>query len=194
MRLMHRDRRRQAEPLLPARRWRSCRRVQRSSPSKASARPETCIRCKSPGWRMAARSAASARRASSCRRRCCSTRNKSPTREQVRAWFNRNRNLCRCTGYKPLADAVMDAAAMLRGEKTADQVLAKPKADGSILGTQLSAPVRAGQSHRHMGLRRRHCAAHAGEHAAPRARAGEGLATPSSRASTPAKPRRCPAS
>ena len=38
--------------------------------------------------------------------------NKSPTREQVRCWFNRNRNLCRCTGYKPLVDAVMDAAAM----------------------------------------------------------------------------------
>ena len=33
----------------------------------------TCIRCRSPGWRMAGRSAASARRASSCRPRCCST-------------------------------------------------------------------------------------------------------------------------
>lgn len=66
--------------------------------------------------------------------------NKSPTREQVRSWFNRNRNLCRCTGYKPLVDAVMDAAAMLRGEKTAEQVLAKPKADGSILGTRFQRP------------------------------------------------------
>ena len=36
--------------------------------------------------------------------------NASPTREQVRDWFNRNRNLCRCTGYKPLVDAVMDAS------------------------------------------------------------------------------------
>ena len=66
--------------------------------------------------------------------------NKSPTREQVRGWFNRNRNLCRCTGYKPLTDAVMDAAAMMRGEKTADQVLVKPKADGSILGTKYQRP------------------------------------------------------
>jgi aldehyde oxidoreductase len=66
--------------------------------------------------------------------------NKSPTREQVRGWFNRNRNLCRCTGYKPLTDAVMDAAAMMRGEKTADQVLTKPKADGSILGTKYQRP------------------------------------------------------
>ncbi len=66
--------------------------------------------------------------------------NKSPTREQVRGWFNRNRNLCRCTGYKPLTDAVMDAAAMMRGEKTASQVLATPKADGSILGTKYARP------------------------------------------------------
>jgi len=67
-------------------------------------------------------------------------RNLSPTREQVRAWFNRNRNLCRCTGYQPLVDAVMDAAAMLRGEKTAEQVLAKPKENGSILGTRYQRP------------------------------------------------------
>ena len=66
--------------------------------------------------------------------------NTSPTREQIRSWFNRNRNLCRCTGYKPLVDAVMDAAAMMRGEKTAEQVLAKPKADGSILGTRFQRP------------------------------------------------------
>ena len=66
--------------------------------------------------------------------------NKSPTREQVRGWFNRNRNLCRCTGYKPLTDAVMDAAAMMRGEKTPAQVLAAPKADGSILGTKYARP------------------------------------------------------
>jgi len=66
--------------------------------------------------------------------------NKSPTREQVRGWFNRNRNLCRCTGYKPLTDAVMDAAAMMRGEKKAEDVLAAPKADGSILGTKYQRP------------------------------------------------------
>ena len=26
-------------------------------------------------------------------------KNLNPTREEVRAWFHRNRNLCRCTGY-----------------------------------------------------------------------------------------------
>jgi aldehyde oxidoreductase len=67
-------------------------------------------------------------------------KNPSPTREQVRAWFNRNRNLCRCTGYKPLIDAVMDAAAMLRGEKTADDLTPKAKPDGSILGTKYIRP------------------------------------------------------
>ncbi|MDR3373019.1 MAG: molybdopterin-dependent oxidoreductase, partial [Ancalomicrobiaceae bacterium] len=66
--------------------------------------------------------------------------NKNPTREQVRAWFNRNRNLCRCTGYQPLVDAVMDAAAILRGEKTAADLIDKPKADGSILGTKYIRP------------------------------------------------------
>jgi aldehyde oxidoreductase len=58
----------------------------------------------------------------------------------VRSWFNRNRNLCRCTGYKPLVDAVMDAAAIMRGEKTAEHVLAKPKDNGSILGTRYQRP------------------------------------------------------
>ncbi|MDF2612108.1 MAG: Aldehyde oxidoreductase, partial [Lachnospiraceae bacterium] len=34
--------------------------------------------------------------------------NNNPTREEVRDWFQKNRNVCRCTGYKPLVDAVMD--------------------------------------------------------------------------------------
>ncbi|WP_040620775.1 molybdopterin-dependent aldehyde oxidoreductase [Rhodovulum sp. PH10] len=66
--------------------------------------------------------------------------NTSPTREQVRAWFNRNRNVCRCTGYKPLIDAVMDAAAIMRGEKRPEDLLDGPKPDGSILGTKYVRP------------------------------------------------------
>ena len=42
--------------------------------------------------------------------------NPSPTREEVRHWFQVHRNVCRCTGYKPLIDAGMDAAKVLRGE------------------------------------------------------------------------------
>ncbi len=66
--------------------------------------------------------------------------NVNPTREQVRAWFNRNRNLCRCTGYKPLVDSVMDAAAVMRGEKSIEELIPKAKADGSILGTEYIRP------------------------------------------------------
>ena len=51
--------------------------------------------------------------------------NPEPTREEVRAWFQKNRNACRCTGYKPLVDAVMDAAAVLRGEKDIEELCLK---------------------------------------------------------------------
>ena len=33
--------------------------------------------------------------------------NSHPTREEVRDWFQSHHNVCRCTGYKPLVDAVM---------------------------------------------------------------------------------------
>ena len=58
----------------------------------------------------------------------------------MRSWFNRNRNLCRCTGYKPLVDAVMDAAAIMRGEKTAGAGARPAKENGSILGTKYQRP------------------------------------------------------
>ena len=48
--------------------------------------------------------------------------NPSPTREEVRDWFQKNRNACRCTGYKPLVDGVMAAAEVMRGEKTMDDL------------------------------------------------------------------------
>ena len=43
--------------------------------------------------------------------------NKNPSREDVRDWFFKHRNICRCTGYKQIVDAVMEAAAVLRNEK-----------------------------------------------------------------------------
>ncbi|HXP96300.1 MAG TPA: molybdopterin cofactor-binding domain-containing protein [Telmatospirillum sp.] len=67
-------------------------------------------------------------------------KNQSPTREEVRTWFHRNRNLCRCTGYKPLTDAVMDAAAVLRGEKKKEDLLFQPAENGSILGSHYHRP------------------------------------------------------
>ena len=44
--------------------------------------------------------------------------NPNPTREDVRDWFQKHRNVCRCTGYKQIVDTVMEAAAIMRGEKT----------------------------------------------------------------------------
>ena len=32
--------------------------------------------------------------------------NPNPTREEVRDWFQKHRNICRCTGYKQIVDAV----------------------------------------------------------------------------------------
>lgn len=48
--------------------------------------------------------------------------NPNPTREDVRDWFQKHRNVCRCTGYKQIVDAVMEAAAILRGEKTFEDI------------------------------------------------------------------------
>ncbi|MGE4484736.1 MAG: molybdopterin-dependent aldehyde oxidoreductase [Oscillospiraceae bacterium] len=66
--------------------------------------------------------------------------NPSPTREEVRAWFRKNRNICRCTGYKPLVDCVMAAAAVLRGEKTMDDITYKAP-EGSLYGSGLPRPA-----------------------------------------------------
>lgn len=68
--------------------------------------------------------------------------NPSPTRQEVRDWFTKNRNLCRCTGYKPLIDAVMDAAAVLRGEISKEDLVFKPTGD-SIKGTRYIRPSAA---------------------------------------------------
>jgi len=68
--------------------------------------------------------------------------NSAPTREEVRDWFQKNRNLCRCTGYKPLVDAVMDAARVYRGEITKEDLVFKPTGD-SIIGTKYVRPSAA---------------------------------------------------
>lgn len=65
--------------------------------------------------------------------------NVSPTREEVRDWFNKNRNLCRCTGYKPLIDAVMDAAKVMRGEMSKEDLMFRPT-DNKIMGTTYARP------------------------------------------------------
>jgi aldehyde oxidoreductase len=66
--------------------------------------------------------------------------NASPSREDVREWFRRHRNVCRCTGYKPLVDAVMAAAEVVRGEKSAEE-LEYELGDRDIYGSAQPRPT-----------------------------------------------------
>jgi aldehyde oxidoreductase len=66
--------------------------------------------------------------------------NDNPTREEVREWFQKNRNLCRCTGYKPLVDAVMDAAKIIRGEIEIKDFWKKLPEGASLVGSSFIRP------------------------------------------------------
>lgn len=66
--------------------------------------------------------------------------NPSPTREEVREWFNKHRNVCRCTGYKPIVDAVMEAAKVLRGEATMADITDQTP-NTNVYGTKLHRPT-----------------------------------------------------
>ena len=66
--------------------------------------------------------------------------NIKPSREEVRAWFQKHRNICRCSGYKPIVDAVMLAAEVLRGEKTMEEIVYKNPEDNEYYGTGVPRP------------------------------------------------------
>ncbi|MDR1657282.1 MAG: molybdopterin-dependent oxidoreductase [Deltaproteobacteria bacterium] len=66
--------------------------------------------------------------------------NPDPTRDQVRDWFQKNRNACRCTGYIPLTDAVIEAAKVLRGEAKVEDLEYKLPHDGHIWGLDSKYP------------------------------------------------------
>ncbi|HPQ38273.1 MAG TPA: 2Fe-2S iron-sulfur cluster-binding protein, partial [Synergistaceae bacterium] len=66
--------------------------------------------------------------------------NKNPTREDVRDWFQKNRNACRCTGYVQVVDAVMLAAKVLRGEEEMTDFKEMMGKDGSVWGTYYPRP------------------------------------------------------
>ncbi|WP_094604256.1 Aldehyde oxidoreductase [Sporomusa silvacetica DSM 10669] len=68
-------------------------------------------------------------------------KNPNPTREEVRHWFTIHRNACRCTGWKPLVDAVMAAAKVMRGEATMEDITFQTPADGRIYGTNVPRPA-----------------------------------------------------
>jgi aldehyde oxidoreductase len=67
--------------------------------------------------------------------------NTNPTREQVRDWFQRNRNVCRCTGYKQIVDAVMAAAKVMRGEASIEDISFKNPEDGEYYGKPVVRPT-----------------------------------------------------
>ena len=67
--------------------------------------------------------------------------NSNPTREDVRDWFHKHRNVCRCTGYKQIVDAVMDAAKVVRGEATIEDIEVKLPTDGEYYGKPLVRPT-----------------------------------------------------
>lgn len=66
--------------------------------------------------------------------------NQNPTREEVRDWFQKNRNVCRCTGYIPLIDAVMTAAKIIRGEITEKELWKDVPVGASIVGSEYIRP------------------------------------------------------
>ena len=67
--------------------------------------------------------------------------NDNPTREEVRDWFQKHRNVCRCTGYKQIVDTVMEAAAIMRGEKTFEDITYDWSKDiGNFYGKPLIRP------------------------------------------------------
>ena len=72
--------------------------------------------------------------------KCLLDKNPAPTRNDVRDWFQSHRNACRCTGYKPLVDAVMDAAAVMRGEKSIKDIEYKEPVDGRTWGSRRPRP------------------------------------------------------
>jgi aldehyde oxidoreductase len=67
--------------------------------------------------------------------------NLNPTREDVRDWFQKYRNACRCTGYSMIVDAVLDAAKCLRGEITDQALEYKAPANGDVYGTRIPRPT-----------------------------------------------------
>jgi aldehyde oxidoreductase len=71
--------------------------------------------------------------------------NINPSREQVREWFQKHNNVCRCTGYKPLVDCVIEAAKVMRGEEPVEHLHFKNPADGEYYGTPVIRPAALGK-------------------------------------------------
>jgi aldehyde oxidoreductase len=71
--------------------------------------------------------------------------NPAPTREDVRDWFFKHRNICRCTGYRPIVDSVMAAAEVLRGEKTMADITYAHEKGSRVYNTRFPRPAALGK-------------------------------------------------
>ncbi len=71
--------------------------------------------------------------------------NNNPNREEVRDWFQKHRNVCRCTGYKQIIDAVMAAAKVVRGECSIEEIMIYPPEDKEYYGKSLVRPSAVGK-------------------------------------------------
>lgn len=67
--------------------------------------------------------------------------NPNPNRADVRDWFQKYKNACRCTGYKQIVDSVMAAARVINGEMTLEELYFKLPEDGRIWGTHYPRPT-----------------------------------------------------
>jgi aldehyde oxidoreductase len=68
-------------------------------------------------------------------------KNDNPTRAEVRDWFTKNKNVCRCTGYKQIINGVMAAAKVMRGEATVSDISFKLPEDGEFYGKPVVRPT-----------------------------------------------------
>lgn len=66
--------------------------------------------------------------------------NPNPTREEVRDWFQKNHNICRCTGFKPIVDSVMAAAKVMRGEADISEIIYDFEGEREIYGSEHPRP------------------------------------------------------
>ncbi len=67
--------------------------------------------------------------------------NPDPSRQDVRDWFTKYKNACRCVGYMSLVDAAMDAAKVLRGDMDEAMLEYKMPNDGKLYGTRYPRPT-----------------------------------------------------
>lgn len=72
--------------------------------------------------------------------------NLNPTRQEVRNWFQKHRNACRCTGYKQIVDAVMTASKVMRGECALEDIMFKEPVDGEYYGKPVVRPSALGKA------------------------------------------------